>query len=76
MVLTAGDIADPDVTQNADMGHISADTTVGLLLPYLAEHDAGVMVRSAEGKDLGAVTARSVVKALASGVHNPAEVEA
>lgn len=76
MVLTAGDIADPDMAAVAGMGHIAADTTVDLLLPYLADHEAGVMVRGPDGQDMGALTARSVVKALASGVHNPAEVEA
>jgi glycine betaine/proline transport system ATP-binding protein len=75
VVLTAGDIADPDRAFAPGMGRISADTTVALLLPYLADHEAGVMVRDAAGKDIGVVNARAVVKALASGVPTPAEVE-
>ncbi|GAA6165516.1 glycine betaine/L-proline ABC transporter ATP-binding protein [Pelagimonas sp. KU-00592-HH] len=75
MVLTAGDIADPDRAFAPGMGHISAKTNLGTLLPYLADHEAGVMVRDDSGQDIGAVNARAVVKALASGVFNPAEVE-
>lgn len=76
MVLTAGDVADANRAYAPGMGHISADTTLALLLPYLAEHEAGVMVRDAAGNAVGAVTARDVVKALASGVPEPAQVEA
>lgn len=76
MVLTAGDIADPDHTFAPGMGRISADTSLATLLPYLADHDAGVMVRNKAGEDVGAINARAVVKALASGVNNPATVEA
>ena len=74
MVLTAGDVADTTRTPTPGMGHIAADTTLALLLPYLAEHEAGVIVRGADGGDLGTVTARDVVRALASGVPDPAEV--
>ncbi len=74
MVLTAGDIADGTRGFAPGMGHISADTSVATLLPYLADHDAGVMVRGADGEDIGAVNARDVIKALASGVDNPALV--
>lgn len=75
MVLTAGDVADPERPFRDGMGHIDAKTTLGLLLPYLAEHEAGVMVRDGTGRDIGSVTARDVVKALASGIPDPAEVE-
>ena len=74
MVLTAGDIADRSIRFSKGMGRISGDTSVATLLPYLAEHEAGVMVHDAAGKDIGAINARSVVAALASGVDNPAEV--
>ncbi|QBF33327.1 ABC transporter ATP-binding protein [Thalassococcus sp. S3] len=75
MVLTAGDIADPHRTFTKGMGHINHDVTVGSLLPYLADHEAGVMVRDEDGKDMGALNARAVVKALAAGVPDAAEVE-
>ncbi len=75
VVLTAGDIADPDRAWRDGMGRIGAGTTVEKLLPYLADHEAGVMVRGADGRDIGALTARDVVKALASGVPDPASVE-
>lgn len=76
MVLTAGDIADPSRSFAQGMGRIAGDATVATLLPYLADHDAGVMVHDASGADLGVVDARGVVAALASGVDNPALVEA
>jgi len=76
MVLTAGDVADPNRSVTPDMGHIAAETTLALLLPYLADHEAGVAVRDKNGQDVGAVTARDVVKALASGVPEPAQVGA
>ncbi|MGB0410835.1 MAG: quaternary amine ABC transporter ATP-binding protein [Pikeienuella sp.] len=76
MVLTAGDIADPNRAFAPGMGRIGAETTLARLLPYLADHEAGVMVRDKAGNDLGAVNARAVVKALASGVPDPAAVEA
>lgn len=76
MVLTAGDVADPSRPFAPGMGRIGAETTLALLLPYLADHEAGVMVRGKDGSDVGAVTARDVVKALASGVPEPAQVEA
>ncbi len=74
MVLTAGDIADAKREVKADMGRISHATTVATLLPYLAEHDAGIVVHDDGGKELGVVTARLVIAALASGVSNPAEI--
>ena len=74
MVLTAGDVADPDRPDAPDMGHIAADTRLDLLLPYLADHEAGVIVRDKAGNSVGALNARDVVRALASGVHEPAEV--
>jgi len=76
MVLTAGDVADPNRAFKPGMGHIAAETTLALLLPYLADHEAGVMVRDSDGQNIGAVSARDVVKALASGVPNPAQVDA
>lgn len=75
MVLTAGDIADPERGYVEGMGHISEDTTVDKLLPYLVDHEAGVMVRDTGGKDIGALNARSVIKALASGVPDAAVIE-
>jgi len=76
MVLTAGDVADPSRAAAPGMGHIAADTTLASLLPYLAEHEAGVIVRDTNGQDIGAVNARDVVKALASGSSEAALVEA
>ncbi len=76
MVLTAGDVADAARAPVPGMGHIAADTTLALLLPYLAEHEAGVVVRGADGHDIGTITASDVVRALASGVPEPAEVTA
>ncbi len=75
MVLTAGDIADPARGFAPGMGRIGADTKLDLLLPYLAEHEAGVMVKDAEGRDLGAINARAVVKALATGMTDQAGIE-
>lgn len=75
MVLTAGDVADPNRTHMPGMGHIAAETRLDLLLPYLADHEAGVIVRDKSGNTVGALSARDVVKALASGVPDPAEVE-
>ncbi len=74
LVLTAGDIADPAHKFAKGMGHISADTSVATLLPYLADHEAGVVVRDGDGNDMGVVNARRVIEALASGVQNPAQV--
>lgn len=76
MVLTAGDVADPTRAPTPGMGHISAETTLGLLLPYLAEHEAGVVVRDKAGQNIGTINARDVVKALASGIPESAEVGA
>jgi len=75
MVLTAGDIADPERAVVPGMGQVSAATTVDLLLPYLANHEAGVKVNDASGRYLGAMNAMDVVRALASGVPEPAEVQ-
>ena len=75
MVLTAGDIADADRPFKTGMGHINADAKLASLLPYLADHEAGVMVRDAAGQDVGALNARDVVKALASGVLDGADVD-
>ncbi len=66
-VLTAGDIADPDCAITDDMGEAHADTAMAALLPYLAKHDAGVVVRDAAGTCVGALTAQDVVRALATG---------
>lgn len=74
MVLTAGDIADSNRGFAEGMGRISGDTSVATLLPYLADHEAGVMVHDGDGNDLGVVNARRVVAALASGVENPAQI--
>ena len=74
MVLTAGDIADPALKFRKGMGRTTADTTLGLLLPYLADHEAGVMVTGEDGRDAGGINARAVVKALASGIQTPAPV--
>jgi len=74
--MTAGDVADPTRAPTPGMGRIGAKTTLALLLPYLADHEAGVIVRAEDGRDLGTVTARDVVRALATGVPNPAQVEA
>ncbi len=66
MVLTAGDIANASRPLTPEMGHISADISLATLLPYLADNEAGIMVRDGNGNDLGAITARDVVKALAT----------
>ena len=76
MVLTAGDIADPEHSFSEGMGRIGADTKLDVLLPYLAEHEAGVMVRSADGNDIGAINARAVVRALATGMSDQSGIEA
>lgn len=67
MVLTAADIADPDRPYAPGMGRIKGDTTVEKLLPYLVDHEQGVMVHDGQGNDLGVLNARSVIKALATG---------
>ena len=74
LVLTAGDIADAKRKRARGMGQISSDTTIATLLPYLADHDEGVVVQDENGKDIGVVNARRVVEALATGVSNPAQV--
>ncbi|MEP1207732.1 MAG: betaine/proline/choline family ABC transporter ATP-binding protein [Rhizobiaceae bacterium] len=74
LVLTAGDIADAGRKRAKGMGQISKDTSVATLLPYLADHEAGVVVLDDDQKDLGVVSARNVVAALASGVTDPAQV--
>ena len=76
MVLTAGDIADPNRTAAPGMGHIPADAMLASLLPYLADHEAGVVVRDKNGQDIGAINARDVVRALASGSSEPVSVGA
>jgi glycine betaine/proline transport system ATP-binding protein len=75
MVLTAGDVADPDCPLTDGMGNTSAKTTLARLLPHLAAHDEGVVVRDDQGAVVGCLTARNVVQALASGVSDPAQVE-
>ena len=74
MVLTAADIANPECEVREGMGRAEADTTLASLLPYLVEHDAGVVVHDKGGVAIGALTAKDVVRALASGVDNPAAV--
>lgn len=66
MVLTAGDVA-ADKKPPADIKEVKSKVSVSLLLPYLAENETGVAVRSEDG-DLTHLTARDVVAALASGV--------
>lgn len=74
MVLTARDIADSTIPAKEGMGKIDAETSVAALLPYLADHEEGVVVRDKTGKDLGVANARLVIKALASGVTDPLQV--
>lgn len=76
LVLTAGDVADATLQPSEGMGQVAADTVLDLLLPYLADHDAGVMVHDAQGKVVGGITARHVVQALATGMTNTAVEEA
>lgn len=71
MVLTAGDIANGGHPASAGMNEIPADTTLAALLPGLAENEAGVRVRAKDGTDLGGITARDVVRALAANVPTP-----
>ncbi|MEM6304683.1 MAG: betaine/proline/choline family ABC transporter ATP-binding protein [Pseudomonadota bacterium] len=75
LVLTAGDVADPARKHAEGMGRIGADTKLDELLPYLSNHEKGVTVRDAQGRDIGGVTARDVVKALATGMADTAGVE-
>lgn len=74
MILTAADIANPDCDICEGMGRVEADATLASLLPYLVAHDAGVMVHDKAGKMIGALTAKDVIRAMASGVDNPALV--
>ena len=62
MVLTAGDIVEASGTPKTGLQVVSADTSLATLLPILAEHEAGVAV-----ENIGVITARDVVRALASG---------
>ncbi|QIE48196.1 betaine/proline/choline family ABC transporter ATP-binding protein (plasmid) [Pseudohalocynthiibacter aestuariivivens] len=48
-------------------GRVAHNTSVEDLLPYLAEHEDGVLVEDENGLVLGVATARGVVKALATG---------
>ena len=74
LVLTAGDIADSGRQRSKGMGQIPHNTSVATLLPYLADHEAGVVVLDDDKRDMGVVNARNVIAALASGVTNPAQV--
>lgn len=76
LVLTAGDVVDPTVEPCEGMGQVTADTVLDLLLPYLADHDAGVMVRDGNGQVIGGITARHVVQALATGMTDTTVQEA
>ena len=68
LVLTARDVADPTRGFVDGMGEAGAETSLADLLPQLAANDAGVIVRDTAGIELGGVTARDVVKALAGSV--------
>ena len=74
LVLTAGDVADPGHVHREGMKRIAAETKLDDLLPYLAANEAGLTVRDADGRDVGGVTARDVVRALAAGMTDQAEV--
>lgn len=66
-ILRAADIAEPYTGSIEGMKKISGDTLIESLLPYLAEHDDGVVVEDENGEVAGVVTARGVVAALAAG---------
>jgi glycine betaine/proline transport system ATP-binding protein len=74
-ILTAADIAEPATGPIEGMGQISGSTSVRALLPYMASHEAGVLVEGDDGSILGVATARGVVAALASGVIEQAGVQ-
>ncbi|MEP1768391.1 MAG: betaine/proline/choline family ABC transporter ATP-binding protein [Sulfitobacter sp.] len=76
LVLTAGDIAEQGIPSVAGMGEVTASTSLGQLLPYLGAHDAGVLVRDEDGSQIGALTATSVIKALAVKGKRPEQAEA
>ncbi len=65
LVLTARDVADPTRTFATGMGEATAETSLADLLPQLASNEAGVIIRDTFGVELGGVTARDVVRALA-----------
>ena len=65
LILTAGDIAS-DKAPPEGIKEVSADTKVCDLLPYLAEHETGVAVRSAD-QSLYHMTGQDLIEALASG---------
>jgi len=66
LVLTAGDVAAKTAPPKG-IKEVAGDVNVASLLPYLATHDKGVGVRNSAG-EVGHLTAREVVAALASGV--------
>lgn len=70
LILTAGDIAS-DNTPPAGIKEVPASTKVADLLPYLAEHDAGVAVRADDGS-IFHMTGQHLIAALASGVTDAA----
>ncbi len=75
-ILHAADIVEEPKGSTDGMGRISGDTSLEKLLPYLADHEAGVVVEAEDGVVLGVATARGVVAALASGVKTePAKVK-
>ncbi len=74
-ILTAADIAEPITGSIEGMGRISGQTSVEALLPYMASHEAGVVVEGNDGSVLGVATAHGVVAALASGVIEQATVQ-
>lgn len=67
-ILHASDIVEEPKGSTDGMGRISGDTLVEALLPYLAEHENGVVVEDTDGSVMGVATAHGVVSALASGV--------
>lgn len=67
-ILHAEDVIRPIEARDKDVkGRVARDTSVEDLLPYLAEHEDGVLVEDEDGRVLGLATARGVVKALATG---------
>ena len=73
LILTAGDVAS-DATPPTDIKEVTSTTKISSLLPYLADHDHGVAVRSNDGV-LTHLTSRDVIVALASGVVESIESE-
>lgn len=70
-ILRAEDILDAETALTEGQERVAQGTLVELILPRLAQSNAGVIVEAADGSVLGVATARGLVRALAGGCAAP-----